>query len=108
MKPELYDVQQALDLTRFHRSIPPAMRIVVWATVPPEVRKLLDCVPLPEAVQITGIHSTTLRNWIKSGRLPAHEHEGRLVMRLTDIKRVIDDPPARGRPLMGGKAFTRW
>ena len=103
-----FDVEQALQLTRLHRSLPPSIRIVVWATVTPEVRKLLDSVPLGEAAEITGVSTATHRSWIASGRIPSTEWQGQSILRLSAIKHALDNPPNRGRPLKLRTDFTRW
>ena len=69
---------------------------------------MLDSVTTKEAVEITGVGMATLRSWIASGRIPSTEWRGQTILRLSEIKRAIDSPPARGRPLTGCKAFTRW
>lgn len=102
------DMEQSLGMTKLHRALPLGMRASLWSNASPEVRHLLDCVTLKDAIEITGIGPVTLRSWVKSGRIPSTEWRGQTILRLSEIKRAIDSPPARGRPLTGCKAFTRW
>ena len=93
---------------RLQRSLPLGLRAAMWSNASPEVRKCLDCVLLPEVVEITGISRSVLSNWIASGRIGSVTWKCQTVVRLSEIKKALDNPPKRGRPLKVRADFTKW
>ncbi len=102
------DVEQALGLTKLCRALPLGMRAALWCNASPEVRKNLDCVLLPEAVKITGIGTATLTCWVTSGRIGSTAWKGQTIVRLSEIKKALDNPAKRGRPVQVRADFTKW
>ena len=102
------DMEQSLGMTKLHRALPLGMRASLWSNASPEVRHLLDCVTLKDAIEITGIGPVTLRSWVKSGRIPSTEWRAQTILRLSTIKKALDNPPERGRPVQVRADFIHW
>lgn len=65
-----------------------------WRTI----RVAVNVISAAEAAKISGLHIQTIREYCKTGRLPARRFGNSYVIDPSALERLLVDPPRRGRP----------
>ena len=89
-----------LALSVLHHSLPVGTRAVLECQCTEAERAILDYALVQDAARLTALAETTVRSWVTRGVLPSIKwHGGKTLVRITDVRRLKMDRPARGRPL---------
>lgn len=97
--PDARLTEEDISLSVMHHSLPIPVRAAVESLCPEEARRLLDYALLSDAGRLCGVEANTIRHWIKSERMPSIRwHNGKVLVRVSDVRRLRDNPPQRGRP----------
>lgn len=99
MKKKSKLTDEEIDLSVMHHSLPVGLRAAVQSQLDEQTRAIMDYALVEDAARLLGLPESTLRTWIKLGRLPwiAWHGSNRLV-RLSDARAIAANPPRRGRP----------
>lgn len=97
-KRSLTDTEVALSV--LHHSLPIQTQAVLECSCTQAERDILDYALIPDASKRLNLPVTTIRRWIKEGRISSLQwHGNKPLVRLSEVRSMRDNRPTRGRPL---------
>lgn len=97
-KRSLTDTEVALSV--LHHSLPIQTQAVLECSCTQAERDILDYAMIPDASSRLNLPVTTIRRWIKEGRISSLPwHGNKPLVRLSEVRALRDNRPTRGRPL---------